>query len=107
MYSPILHQKLYQNIFKCFSNFIPLKTVPNMLNEKDIDVLFGEIVNKKSLKTQILEEKYMNQQKNLKNPRNLIQIIQLFFFLMTQQKRMIFTFKQCSKDPDIVTCLFS
>ena len=47
IYSHSLHQDLYQKIIKCFSNYIPIDIIPNILNEADIDVVIGEIVNNK------------------------------------------------------------
>ena len=47
IYSPSLHQDLYQNLIKCFSNYIPIHIIPNILNEADIDVVIEEIVNNK------------------------------------------------------------
>ena len=34
-------------LFKCFSNFIPIHKIPNILNEEDIDLVIEEIVNNK------------------------------------------------------------
>ena len=45
IYSPSLHQYLYQNLIKCFSIYIPIHIIPNILNEEDIDVVIEEIVN--------------------------------------------------------------
>ena len=45
IYSPSLHQDLYQKIFKSFSTYIPIHIIPNILNEEDIDVVIEEIVN--------------------------------------------------------------
>ena len=47
IYSPSLHQDLYQKLTKCFSNYIPNNIVPNILNEEDIDIVIEEIVNNK------------------------------------------------------------
>ena len=44
-YSPILHQNLYQKLIKCFSNYIPIHIIPNILNEEDIDLAIDEIIN--------------------------------------------------------------
>ena len=44
IYSPSLHQDLYQNLIKCFNNYIPIHIKPNILNEEDIDVVIEEIV---------------------------------------------------------------
>ena len=43
--SPSLHQDLYQKLIKCFSNYIPIHIIPNILNEADINVVIEEIVN--------------------------------------------------------------
>ena len=47
IYSPSLHQDLYQKLIKCFSIYIPIHIIPNILNEEDIDVVIEEIVNNK------------------------------------------------------------
>ena len=47
IYSTSLHQNLYQKLIKCFSNYIPIHIIPNMLNEEDIDVVIEEIVKNK------------------------------------------------------------
>ena len=47
IYSPSLHQDLYQKLIKCFSNYIPIHIIPNILNEEDIDVVIEEIVDNK------------------------------------------------------------
>ena len=45
VYSPSLHQDIYQKLIKCFSNYIPIHIIPNILNEEDIDVVIEEIVD--------------------------------------------------------------
>ena len=47
IYSPSLHQDLYQKLIKCFSNYTPINIIPNILNEEHIDVVIEEIVNNK------------------------------------------------------------
>ena len=47
IYSPSLHQDFYRNLIKCFSYCIAIHIIPNILNEKDIDVVIDEIVNNK------------------------------------------------------------
>ena len=37
IYSPTLHQDIYQKLIKCFINYIPIHIIPNPLNEEDID----------------------------------------------------------------------
>ena len=39
IYSPSLHQDLYQKLIKYFSNYIPIHIIPNILNEEDNDVV--------------------------------------------------------------------
>ena len=47
IYSPSLHQDFYQKLIKCFSNYTPIHIIPNILNEKDIDIVIAEIdINK-------------------------------------------------------------
>ena len=47
IYSPSLHQDLYQKLIRCFSNYIPIHIIPNILNGEDIDIVIEEIVNNK------------------------------------------------------------
>ena len=47
IYSPSVHQDLYQKFIKCFSSYIPINIIPNILNEEDIDIVIEEIVNNK------------------------------------------------------------
>ena len=43
-YSSLGHD-LYQKSFKCFSDYIPRKIMPNILKEVDLDLVIDEIVN--------------------------------------------------------------
>ena len=45
IYSTSLHQDLYQKVIISFSNYLPIKTIPNILNREDLDLVFDEIVN--------------------------------------------------------------
>ena len=45
--SSSIHQDLCQNINKCFSNFILINIILNILNEVDIDIVIEEIVSNK------------------------------------------------------------
>ena len=47
IYSPSLHQDLYQKLYKCFSIYIPTHIIPNIHNAEDIDMVLQEIVNSK------------------------------------------------------------
>ena len=48
IYSPSFHQDLYQKVIECFSNYIPIHIIPNILIEDDIDVVIEEITNNKN-----------------------------------------------------------
>ena len=43
IYSPSLHQDLYQKLVEGFSNYIPIHLIPNILYEEDIDLVIGEL----------------------------------------------------------------
>ena len=45
IYSPSLHQDLYQKLIKCFSKYIRIHIIANILNEEDIDEVIDERVN--------------------------------------------------------------
>ena len=45
IYSPSLHQDLYQKLNKCFSNYIPFHIIPIILNEHDLDLVIEDVIN--------------------------------------------------------------
>ena len=45
IYSPSLHQDLYQKLIKSFNNYIPINIIPNILNEEDLDIVIEELIN--------------------------------------------------------------
>ena len=47
IYSPSLHQELYQKLNKCFNNYISIHRLPNFLIEEDRDEVISEIPNDK------------------------------------------------------------
>ena len=47
VYSPSLHQDLYQKLIKSFSNYIPIHIISIILNEEDIDIVIDGIINNK------------------------------------------------------------
>ena len=69
IYSPSLHQDLYQNIIKCFSNYIPIHIIPNILNEVDIDIVIEEIANKKDFEKSDTEIETFDNIEELKFPQ--------------------------------------
>ena len=69
IYSPSLHQDLYQKLIKCFSNYIPIHIIPNILNEEDIDILIDELVNNKDFQKSDIEIETFNNIEELKYPQ--------------------------------------
>ena len=69
IYSPSLHQDFYQNLIKCFSNFIPNIIIPNILKETDIDIVIEEIVNNKDFEKSLTEIETFDNIEDLKFPQ--------------------------------------
>ena len=69
IYSPSLHQDLYQKLIKCFSNYIPIHIIPNILNEKDIDIVIDEIVNNKDFQKSDTEIETFDNIEEFKYPQ--------------------------------------
>ena len=69
IYSPSLHQDLYQKLIKCFSNYIPIHIIPNILNETDIDVVIDELVNNKDFEKSSTEIEIFDDIEELKIPQ--------------------------------------
>ena len=56
IYSPSLHQDLYQKLIKCFSYFVPFNIIPKILNEEDIDTVIDEIINNEDFEKSNIEK---------------------------------------------------
>ena len=69
IYSPSIHQDLYQKIIKCFSNQIHIHIIPNILNEEDFDIVIYEIVNNKDFEKSNTEIETYESIKDLKFPQ--------------------------------------
>ena len=69
IYSPSLHQDLYQKLFKCFHNYITMHIIPNILNEVDIDIVIDGIVNNKDFKKSNIEIETYESIEELKFPQ--------------------------------------
>ena len=72
IYSPSLHQDLNQKIIKCFSNYIPIHIIPNILNEEDIDIdiKIEDIVNNKDFQKSDTEIETYESIEELKFPQD-------------------------------------
>ena len=69
IYSPCLHQVLYQKLIKSFSNYIPIHIIPNILNEEEIDLVIEEIVNNKDFQKSDTEIEAFDNSEDLKFPQ--------------------------------------
>ena len=69
IYSPSLHQKLYQKLIKCFSNHIPIHIIPNILIEEDIDIVIEEVINIKVFQKSDIEIETFDNIEELKYPQ--------------------------------------
>ena len=70
IYSPSLHQDFYHKLIKCFSNHIPIHIIPNILNEKDLDLVIDEIVNNKDFQKSDTEIETFDNIEELKFPQD-------------------------------------
>ena len=69
VYSPSLHQEIYQKLIKCFSNHIPIHIIYNILNEDDIDIVIEEMINNKNFQTSDIEIEAFDNIEELKFPQ--------------------------------------
>ena len=69
IYSPSLHQDLYQKLIKCFSNYIPINIISNILNEEDINIVIEEIVKNKDFQKSDTEIETFESIEDLKFPQ--------------------------------------
>ena len=69
IYSPSLHQDLYQKSIKCFSNFTSFHIIPNILNEEDTDIVIKEKINNKDFEKSDTEIETYESCEELKFPQ--------------------------------------
>ena len=106
IYSPSVHQDLYQKLFKCFSNYIPINIIPNNLNKEDIDVVIEEIVNNKDCRKSDTEIETYESIEERKFPQEYDDGGIIILDDLNKKKCMILEYKQCSNDLDIIIYLF-
>ena len=70
IYSPSLHQYIYQKLNKCFNFYIPTHIIRNILNEEDIDVVNDEIVKIKDFPKSDTEIETFDNLDELKFPQD-------------------------------------
>ena len=69
IYSPCIHQDLYKKLNKCFSNYIPVHIMPNILNEKDIDLVIEDPIYNKDFEKPDTEIETYESIEELKFPQ--------------------------------------
>ena len=69
IYSPSLHQDLYQKLNICFITFIAIHIIPNILIEEHIDVVIDEVVNDKNFQKSNTEIETYESIEELKYPK--------------------------------------
>ena len=69
IHSPSLHQDLYRKLIKCFNNFIRINITPIILNEEDIDIVLGEIINNKDFEKSDTEIETFDNIEELRFPQ--------------------------------------
>ena len=107
IYSPSLHQDLYQKLIKCFNNYIPIHIIPNILFEEDIDVVIEEIFNNKDFQKSDTEIETYESIEEQKLPHESENNSIIILDDLNQKKWMILEFKQCSNELDIIIYPFS
>ena len=69
IYSPSHHQDSYQKLFKCFTTYIPIHIIPNILNEEDIDIVIEEVNNNKDFEKSDIEIETFDNIEDLEFPQ--------------------------------------
>ena len=69
IYSPSFHQDLYQKLIKCFSNYISINIIKNILNEDDIDIVIEDKDNNKDFEKSNTEIETFDNIDELKFPQ--------------------------------------
>ena len=70
IYSPSLHQNLYQRLNKCFNKYTPINKISEILNEEDSDILINEIIADKDFQKSNIELEVFDNIEELKNPQD-------------------------------------
>ena len=85
IYSPSLHQDLYQKLIRCFSNYIPIHIIPNISNEEDINIVIDEIVNNEDSKKSNTETETFDKIEELRYPQEYENISIIILYDLNQK----------------------
>ena len=69
IYSPSLHQDLYQKFLEGFNTYLPIHIIPKSLNEEDSDLVIDEIVTNKDFEKSHTEIETFDNIQELKYPQ--------------------------------------
>ena len=107
IYSPSLHQELYQKLFKCFSSFKPIHIISNILNEEYTDIVIEELDNNQDSEKSDTEIETYESIEELKFPQEY-EVGDIYILDDLNEKEMNDPRVQaCSSDQDRITYLFS
>ena len=108
IYSPSLHQDLYQKLINCFSNYIPIHIIPNILNEEDIDIVIDEVVNTKDFEKSDTKTETFDNIEELKYPQEY-EYSSFIILDDLNEKEILLTIKyrRCLKVGVIIIYLYS
>ena len=70
IYSPSVHQALFQKLNKGFSNYVPIHILLIILNDEDIDVVIDEVVNNKNFEKYDTEVETFDSIEELSYPQD-------------------------------------
>ena len=70
IYSPSLHQDLYQNLIKNFGTYIPIHIIRNFLNVEDINIESDKVIHNKVFQKPDTEIETYESNEELKNPQD-------------------------------------
>ena len=107
IYSPSFHQDFYQKLIKCFTNYIPIHMIPNVLKEEDIDIVIEDIVNNIDFDKSDCEIETFDSIEELKYPQAYENDGKIILDDLNEKKRTTQEFKQSLNALDIIIYLSS
>ena len=106
IYSPSLHQVLYQKLIKCSRIYIPINIIPNILIEEDNDLLIDEIVKIKHFNESDIEIETYESIEELKFPQENVDGGIILLDDLNEKEMNDSEFNRCVRDQDIIIYLY-
>ena len=91
-----LYQDLYQNLMKCFSDYIPRSIIPNILKEENLDPIIDGRVNATEFRKSEREKETYKSIEDLKYQQEHVAVAAdwlIFEMTLTKSKQMVREFK--------------